>query len=49
MIIFSPPLIYQYLRFFQSGKDLSVKQFISHLAVKGFNITIYSGTAEFDK
>jgi hypothetical protein len=39
LIIFFSPLLNQYLGFFKCRKDFPVKQLISELAVKGFNIT----------
>src|SRR5512136_2079693 len=49
LIIFSSPLTYQYLCFFQSRKYLPVQQFISHLSVKGLYITVLPGTTRFNK
>jgi hypothetical protein len=49
LIIFSSPLFNQYLSFLKSRENFPVKQFISELAVKGFNITILPGAAPLNK
>ena len=38
MIIFHSPLLYQYFGFFKSSEYFPVKQFISELTIKGFNM-----------
>jgi len=48
LIIFFSPLLNQYLGFFKCRKDFPVKQLISELAVKGFNITVLPGAAWFN-
>jgi hypothetical protein len=48
LIIFFPPLLNQYLGFFKCRKDLPVKQLISELAIKGFNITVLPRAAWFN-
>jgi hypothetical protein len=45
--MFSPHLN-QYLRLLQRVKDFSIQQFVSHLAIEGFNVAVLPGTAWLD-
>ena len=49
MIVVPPPGVGQHLRLRHTEKDLTVKQFISELTVKAFDVAVLPGTARFDK
>ena len=49
MIVILSPAFNQYLGFLQGVKDLTVQQFIAHLAIERFHIPIFPGTAWLDE
>jgi hypothetical protein len=49
VIVVPPPGVGQHLRLRHTEKDLTVKQFISELTVKAFDVAVLPGTARFDK
>ena len=49
MIVVSLPGVGQHVRLLHTGKDLTIKQFISEFTIEAFDVAVLPGAARLDK